>query len=79
MSDRIYLVTEPDGTRNLIRGTSPAQARSHVSRKQYKVRVASQNDLVDALQDGITVQDASATDSEPEQQTAPQQEGFPNV
>lgn len=64
MSSRIYLVTEPDGTRHLIRGSSQQQARSHVARNQYHVNVASQDDIVSAMEDGVKVVEANKEPAE---------------
>lgn len=46
MSTRVYLVTEKDGTRHLIRSIVPAQAVAHIARDQFGVRVATQDDLI---------------------------------
>lgn len=58
MSTRIYLVTEKDGTRHLVRSTVPAQAVAHIARDQFGVRVATQDDLISCMQDGIAPQSA---------------------
>lgn len=76
MSARIYLVIEPDGTRHLIRGASQQQARSHVARHQYHVNVASQDDIVSAMQDGVKVVDANQEPIVPETSAAKQQGGL---
>lgn len=56
MNTRIYFIT--DGTRNrLIRAANQAQAMSHAARTLFRVRVASQDDLVASLSAGARVED----------------------
>ena len=64
-ASRIYLVTIGESDR-LIRATHPAKALMHVARDIAKVNVATQQDLVDCLADGVKVEDAK-----PEQQELP--------
>lgn len=57
---RIYTVAHDDtGNAYLVRATSQAQALSHVARCQYSTRVATQDDIVAAMQSGIAVEDAT--------------------
>lgn len=54
---RIYVVGTPDGVR-LVRATVRSQALTHVAQSQFTVRVASQEDLVEYLGDGIEIENA---------------------
>ena len=57
---RIYAVTNTtSGAVGLVRATSPSQAIRHVTRTLYSAEVASQEALVAALGDGVSVVDAS--------------------
>lgn len=56
VQSRIYLVNTPNGNR-LIRASVKQQAISHAANSIMTARVASQNDLVDALASGIKVED----------------------
>lgn len=59
---RIYAVTNTSsGAVGLVRATSPAQAVRHVTRTLYTAEVASQEALVTALGDGVSVVDATET------------------
>lgn len=60
-NSRIYIVGHGQETR-LIRAGHRAQAMNHVAKALITVKVATQNDLVEALQKGISVE--SAVDSE---------------
>jgi hypothetical protein len=65
---RIYCVSDGN-TDRLVRATSRSQAIGHVARSTYKSRVATQDDIVVAIESGQKVEDASAeattsTDSE---------------
>ena len=55
MATRIYIVTGPTGTR-LIKAAAPSQAITHVAKSEFDARVASQDDLVQALSDGVKVE-----------------------
>lgn len=62
-STRIYLVapTRPDCEqapvkRRLVRATHPSHALRHVAADEYSVTVASQDDLVALLGDGVEVE-----------------------
>jgi hypothetical protein len=55
MATRIYIVTGPTGTR-LIKAAAPSQAITHVAKSAFDARVASQDDLVQALSNGVKVE-----------------------
>ena len=59
---RIYIVGHGQDTR-LVRAGHRAQAMNHVAKALINVKVATQNDLVEALQKGISVE--SAVDADP--------------
>jgi hypothetical protein len=63
---RIYLVKPAAaGIATLVRAVSQAQALRHVASVDYSVSVASQEDLIEALQQGVVVENAGvATDDE---------------
>lgn len=52
---RIYLVTGPTGNR-LVKATVASQAITHVAKSAFSAKVASQDDLVEALSNGIKVE-----------------------
>ena len=52
---RIYIVTGPTGTR-LVKASAPSQAITHVARSVFDARVASQDDLVESLSNGVKVE-----------------------
>jgi len=52
---RIYLVNGPTGTR-LIKATVASQAITHAAKSAFTAKVASQDDLVEALSNGIKVE-----------------------
>lgn len=54
-SERIYMVGTPTGTR-LVKASARSQALSHVAQSQFTIRVASQDDLVQALTGGVKVE-----------------------
>jgi len=56
---RIYRITIGE-TDRLIRATHPSQALTFVAKDIAKVTVATQQDLIDCLTDGIKVEDAKA-------------------
>lgn len=63
---RIYIVADNDtGGSYLVRATSQAQALSHIAHCQYKTRVATQDDIVAAMQAGAVVKDATQ-DTQPQ-------------
>jgi len=53
---RIYLVTNYDGTSRLVKASVPSQAITHVAKQMFTVRIASQDDLVEALMSGTKVE-----------------------
>lgn len=56
---RIYLVGTPSGTR-LIRASVRQQALTHAANTLFTVRVASQEDLVQALESGTKIENYKA-------------------
>ena len=54
-AERIYLVGTPSGAR-LVRASARSQALSHVAHAQFTIKVASQDDLVQALTGGVKVE-----------------------
>jgi hypothetical protein len=53
---RIYLVTTAAGTARLVKAAVPSQAITHVAKQIFSARIASQDDLVEALSSGIKVE-----------------------
>ena len=53
---RIYLVTAFSGGSRLVKASVPAQAITHVAKQVFSARIASQDDLVEALSAGIKVE-----------------------
>ena len=53
---RIYLVTTSAGTARLVKAAVPAQAITHVAKQLFSARIASQDDLVEALSNGVKVE-----------------------
>jgi len=58
---RIYIVGHGQDIR-LVRAGHRAQAMNHVAKALINVKVATQNDLVEALQKGISVESAVDAD-----------------
>lgn len=54
---KIYKVNTPDGSR-LVRAGDKRQALNHVARLTITVALASQDDLIDLVRDGIKVETA---------------------
>ena len=54
-STRIYLVNGPTGTR-LVKASIASQAITHVAKSAFSAKVASQDDLVEAVSNGIKVE-----------------------
>jgi len=52
---RIYLVNGPTGSR-LVKASVASQAITHVAKSAFSVKVASQDDLVEALSNGTKVE-----------------------
>ncbi len=57
MSERIYVVGGPTGI-HLVSATTKQTAIAYVAHNVYKAAVASQNDLVELLGEGIKVKQA---------------------
>ena len=58
---RIYLVTASGGESRLVKAAVPAQAITHVAKQIFSARIASQDDLVEALSAGIRVESYGET------------------
>lgn len=56
INTRIYIVGSSDGSTRLVRATTPHQAISHVAHSQFTVRVPTQDELVEAVSKGVTVE-----------------------
>ena len=54
---RIYLVKDDNFGRFLVRANTPQQAVAHIAKQQYEVKVASQDELVSLVSDGVKVED----------------------
>jgi hypothetical protein len=52
---RIYLVNGPTGTR-LVKASVASQAITHAAKSAFTAKVASQDDLVEAVSNGIKVE-----------------------
>lgn len=60
MKTRIYLVTDSaDLSHRLVRASTPAQARTHVTRDRFAVAVAEPDELVELTKLGIEVENAA--------------------
>lgn len=57
---RIYHVEDDDAHHYLVRATSQAQALRHVAGKTFTVEVATQDQIVNLVQAGQPVEDASS-------------------
>ena len=53
---RIYVVSDHESKR-LIRAAHPSHALMHAARSTFDVHVASQDDLIALLSDGVAVED----------------------
>lgn len=66
MSNRVYVVTEADGSESLVEANSPASALRHVARRTMGVavakQVAKQQDLVRLLTAGVRVEQTTESD-----------------
>jgi hypothetical protein len=58
---RIYIVTTAAGTARLVKAAVPSQAITHVAKQVYSARIASQDDLVEALTNGMRVESYGET------------------
>jgi hypothetical protein len=61
-TQRIYLVGTPDNKIRLVKAGVRSQALSHVANSMLTIRVASQDDLVEALKGGVEVENARSQD-----------------
>ena len=59
-TQRIYIVGTPTGETCLVRASIKQQALSHVANSVFVVRVASQDELVQAVSKGVTVENYKA-------------------
>lgn len=67
MTTRIYIVrpkAPPGAPVRLVRATHPANALRHVASATLNVTVASQDDLIAALADGVPVETITAEQQE---------------
>lgn len=60
---RIYIVFTKEGVR-LVKATVRQQALSHVANSLFNIRVASQDDLVDAMSEGVKIEQYSTEQDE---------------
>jgi hypothetical protein len=56
MATRIYIVISTDGATRLVKATVASQAITHVAKNTFTAKVASQDDLVQALSNGVKVE-----------------------
>ena len=64
---RIYIVGSLDGSTRLVRAATPQQAISHVAHSQFTVQVPTQDELIEAVSKGASVEnykDANQTQLE---------------
>lgn len=61
-AQRIYIVGTPSGEIRLVRASLRQQALTHVANSVFTVRVASQDDLVKALTEGVAVENYKSPD-----------------
>jgi hypothetical protein len=54
--ERIYIVCGSDNNVRLVRATSRHQALIHVAQTSFVVRMASQDDLITAITNGVKVE-----------------------
>jgi hypothetical protein len=55
-ASRIYLVENINGTNKLVRASAPSQAITHAAKQTFTARVATQDDLVSAMSNGVRVE-----------------------
>ena len=55
-STRIYIVTSTDGATRLVKASVASQAITHAAKSAFTAKVASQDDLVEAVSNGIKVE-----------------------
>lgn len=61
-TQRIYIVGTPSGDIRLVKASARSQALSHVANSMLTLRVATQDDLVEAICKGCSVENAKAPD-----------------
>jgi len=61
-TQRIYLVGTSSGEIRLVKASVRSQALSHVANSMLTLRVATQDDLVDAISKGCSVENAKSPD-----------------
>jgi len=61
-TQRIYLVGTPSGEIRLVKASVRSQALSHVANSMLTLRVATQDDLVEAISKGCSVENAKSPD-----------------
>ena len=61
-TQRIYLVGTPSGEIRLVKASVRSQALSHVANSMLALRVATQDDLVEAISKGCSVENAKSPD-----------------
>lgn len=59
-TQRIYMVGTPGEGKRLIKATHRQQALSHVANSMFTIRVATQDDLVESLSNGVQVEQYKA-------------------
>jgi hypothetical protein len=55
-TQRVYIVGTPDNKVRLVKASVRQQAMTHVATHLFTVRVASQDDLINALKNGVQVE-----------------------
>jgi hypothetical protein len=64
MSQRIYIVkNKTSGQIHLIRASVVSQAISHAAKQYFEAHVATQDELVDGLNNGIKIENAAINSS----------------
>jgi hypothetical protein len=61
-TQRIYLVGTPSGDVRLVKASVRSQVLSHVANSMLTIRVATQDDLVEAISSGKSVENAKSPD-----------------
>lgn len=61
-TQRIYMVGTPDNGKRLVKASLRQQALSHVANTMFTIRVATQDDLVESLSEGVQVENYKAPD-----------------
>lgn len=56
IKQRIYIVNGKDGSTRLVRASTRHQSVMHVAGSQYEAHVATQDELVDALGNGLSIE-----------------------